>query len=60
MGCERKREIRRRRARRRKMVILTRRASTATASEKVILAEKIRKLTPGAEVHITRLALEER
>ena len=42
------------------MVILERRAATATASEKVILAEKIRKLTPGAEVHITRLALEER
>jgi hypothetical protein len=29
-------------------------------SEKAVLAEKIRKLTPGAEELITRLALEER
>ncbi len=60
MGSERQREIRRRRTRRRKMVILKRRATAATASEKVVLADKIRKLTPGAEELITRLSLEER
>jgi hypothetical protein len=42
------------------MGILKRRAATATTSEKTIIAEKIRKLTPGAEELITRLALEER
>jgi hypothetical protein len=42
------------------MVILKRRATAATASEKVVLADKIRKLTPGAEELITRLSLEER
>ncbi len=60
MGSERQREIRRRRSRRRKMDILKRRAATANASEKTIIAEKIRRLTPGAEELITRLALEER
>ncbi|MCA9141433.1 MAG: hypothetical protein H6823_22915 [Planctomycetaceae bacterium] len=60
MGSERQREIRRRRTRRRKMVIIKRRAATANATEKTILAEKIRKLTPGAEELITRLALVER
>lgn len=42
------------------MGIWKRRAATATVSEKAILAEKIRKITPGAEELITRLALEER
>ena len=60
MGSERQREIRRRRTRSRKMGILKRRAATATPSEKTTIAAKIRKLTPGAEVLITRLALEER
>lgn len=60
MGSERQREIRRRRTRRRKMVIIKRRAAVANPTEKTILAEKIRKLTPGAEELITRLALEER
>lgn len=60
MGSEREREIRRRRSRKRKMEILKRRAATATASEKAIIAEKIRKMTPGAEELITRLSLEER
>ncbi|MEO8493633.1 MAG: DUF6800 family protein [Planctomycetota bacterium] len=60
MGSERQREIRRRRTRQHKMGIWKRRAATATVSEKAILAEKIRKITPGAEELITRLALEER
>ena len=60
MGSERQREIRRRRTRRRKMGILKRRAVNASVSEKAIIAEKIRKLTPGAEELILRLALEER
>ncbi len=60
MGSERQREIRRRRSRSQKMVILKRRAAKANATEKAIIAEKIRKLTPGAEELISRLALEER
>ena len=42
------------------MGILKRRAVNASVSEKAIIAEKIRKLTPGAEELILRLALEER
>ncbi len=60
MGSEREREIRRRRSRRRKMDILKRKAAAANPSEKAIIADKIRKLTPGAEELMTRLSLEER
>ncbi len=42
------------------MDILKRRAAAANPSEKAIIADKIRKLTPGAEELITRLSLEER
>lgn len=60
MGIERMREIRRRRSRRKKINILKRKASKATASEKAVIAGKIRKLTPGAEVVIANWHLEDR
>ncbi len=42
------------------MAILKRRASKANVSEKVTIANKIRRLTPGAEQIIATLGLEER
>ena len=60
MGIERRREIRRRRIRRKKMGILKRKVQAANTSEKAHIANKIRRLTPGAEVLIGRLALEDR
>lgn len=60
MGIERMREIRRRRSRRKKINILKRKASKANPSEKAVIAGKIRKLTPGAEVVIANLHLEDR
>lgn len=59
MGVERQHELRRRRTRRRKYKIYARKAAKASAAEKAILAEKIRKLSPGCEVVIKRLKLEE-
>ena len=59
-SSERQRELRRRRHRRQKMAHLKRRAEAASVSEKGVLAQKIRKLTPGGEEIIERLGLEER
>ena len=59
-ASERQRELRRRRHRRKKLVILNRKLATATVSEKTIIADKIRNLTPGGEVIIVRLDLEKR
>lgn len=60
MGIERRRELRRRRSRHKKLGILKRKAPNASVSEKHIIATKIRQLTPGAEVVIASLNLEER
>lgn len=60
MGIERQRELRRRRSRRKKIDKYERRAKSASPSEKSVLAQKIRKLTPGGEVIIERLGLSER
>ena len=57
-GSERKRELRRRRHRRKKMPKLKARAEKATASDKKIIAAKIRSLTPGADIIIEALGLE--
>jgi hypothetical protein len=56
----RHRELRQRRHRKKKLHTLKRRLSKATASEKAVIAAKIRRLTPGAEVVIANLGLEER
>jgi hypothetical protein len=57
---QRQRELRQRRHRKKKMSILKRRAAKANTSEKLIIAGKIRRLTPGAEIIIETLGLEER
>ena len=60
VGTERQRELGRRRSRKKKMNILKRKVKTANASEKAVIAGKIRQLTPGAVQVITQLNLEER
>jgi hypothetical protein len=57
---QRQRELAARRHRKKKIKILKRRALKATASEKGHIATKIRRLTPGAEIIIATLGLEER
>lgn len=57
-GSERKRELRRRRHRKKKLNILTRKSEKASASEKSVIADKLRKLTAGGEELIERLKLE--
>lgn len=57
MGTERTRELRRRRHRRQKIAKLAQKAGKASKSEKVIIIDKLRKLTPGAAQVIERLGL---
>jgi hypothetical protein len=57
---ERKRELRRRRHRKKKLSIFARKLEKATVSEKAIIAEKIRALTPGGTTIVARLNLEKR
>lgn len=57
---ERKKEIKRRRHRLKKLGQLEKRLGKATVSEKGVIAEKVRRLTPGAEVIIADWGLEER
>ena len=57
---DRHQEIKRRRHRRKKYAAIAGKLKKATVSEKVILAEKLRKLTPGCEGLIERWALEEK
>lgn len=58
MGSERERELRRRRKRKHKMNLIKKRLKKATASEKEVLAEKIRKMTPGSKQLIESLGLK--
>jgi len=57
---QRHRELRQRRHRRAKLKKLAARAAKASASEKVVIAAKLRSLTPGAEDLIIRWGLEDR
>ncbi len=60
MGCsERQKELKRRRQRRLKIAKWSKKAEKASGSEKAVLAAKIRNATPGAEVIISRLELED-
>jgi hypothetical protein len=59
-ASERRKELRRRRHRRKKITQLKRRASKANTSEKAVIADKIRRLTPGNAAIIDHLGLEER
>jgi hypothetical protein len=56
----RMKEVKRRRHRREKLTKLQARLKKATTSEKVVMAEKIRKLTPGCDGLIARMGLEDR
>jgi hypothetical protein len=57
---ERKKELKRRRHRRKKLIILGRKLRKATVSERGVIAEKIRNLTPGCDEIIARWELEKR
>ena len=57
---ERGKEIKRRRQRRKKVTHLAARLKKAPASERVAVAQKLRKLTPGAEVIIANWDIGER
>jgi len=46
---ERKKELKRRRHRRQKLARLEKRLAKATVSEKSVIVEKVRNLTPGSE-----------
>lgn len=58
-SSERRRELKRRRHRRKKMAQWNRQLKNANTSERAEIAVKIRGLTPGAEVVIANLGLEE-
>ena len=56
---DRKQEIDRRRHRRQKLAKWKAKLKKATASEKALIVQKIRSLTPGAETIIDNWALQE-
>ncbi len=61
MGCsERQKEIKRRRHRKLKVAKIKKRAERASNSEKEVLVNKLRGLTPGAEDLIRDLKLIEK
>lgn len=57
---DRKQEIKRRRHRKKKLNLFKRKLKKANASEKAVIADKLRKMTPGAETIIANLGLEEK
>lgn len=57
---DRHQEIKRRRHRRKKLAKYKLKLGKATVSEKHVMAEKLRQLTPGAEVIISTWNLDER
>ena len=57
---ERKQELKRRRHRRKKLKVFARKLEKATVSEKTVIAEKIRRLTPGCEVLVANWELEKK
>ena len=56
---DRKQEIKRRRHRKKKLSIFKRKLKKASASEKQVIADKIRNMTPGAEVIIANLGIDD-
>ena len=57
---QRRKEIERRRRRRKKLAQLARRLKKATVSERAVIADKIRHLTPGGEVIVRQWELDKR
>ena len=61
MSCsERRKEIKRRRHRRKKIAQFTQKLPKATVSEKGMIADKLRELTPGGQVIVDKWDLEKR
>lgn len=58
--CERKKELRRRRHRKVKLAKLSKKLKSATVSEKTVITEKIRNLTPGSGIIIENWGLGKR
>ncbi len=58
MGTERTRELRRRRQRKKKLLLLRKKCVKANKSEKAVIAQKLRRLTPGAEFVIESLGIK--
>jgi hypothetical protein len=56
----RMKEIKRRRHRRQKLVKMQTKLKKATTSEKLVMADKLRRMTTGANVLIARMGLEDR
>jgi hypothetical protein len=56
----RMKEVKRRRHRRQKVAKFHSKLKKATTSEKLSMAEKLRKMTPGCEALISRMGLTER
>jgi hypothetical protein len=57
---ERRKELKRRRHRRKKTALFARKLQKATVSERALIVEKLRNMTPGAETIIQRWELEKR
>ena len=57
---ERRKELKRRRHRRKKLGQLAERLKKATVSERSMISDKIRDLTPGGETVVRNWGLEER
>ena len=57
---ERRKELKRRRHRRKKVALFARKLTKATVSERGIIAEKLRNMTPGGQVIIDAWELEKR
>ncbi|MGC3966465.1 MAG: hypothetical protein QM775_03580 [Pirellulales bacterium] len=55
---DRKQEIKRRRHRKKKLAIFKRKLKKASGSDKLVIVEKIRNMTSGAEVIIANLGLD--
>jgi hypothetical protein len=56
----RMKEIKRRRHRKQKVAKFQTKVKKATTSEKLVMAEKLRKMTSGADVLIAKMGLTER
>jgi len=57
---ERRKEIKRRRHRRKKLTQLSKKLEKATVSERTVIADKIRALTPGGKGIVDSWGLEKR
>jgi hypothetical protein len=56
----RMKEVKRRRHRRQKLAKFELKAKKATTSEKLVMADKLRKMTSGCNLLIARMGLEDR